>query len=166
MSTKRFVDPVAILAAAELLLTVANADVCCKKTAPRTIRKKSPCGCGGFTQPRDEFGRFTRQSTNPCRPAGPLPRWGVVGYPPEDKNKVFGAGFEIDEPIANAYRHRWQYESDKEAFDRFVDAGEDCIARGMGKKSNAPITKVNAVRRRIFDGPPIGLNLVGETQNL
>lgn len=163
MSTKRFVNPAAILAAAEMLLSMA--DECkCESPTIRVIRKKNPCGCG--CQPRDEFGRFARREMpNPCRCNEPLPRWGVAGFPPEDKNKVFGAGFEIDEPIARNYRHRWQYESDKEAFDRFVNAGEDCVARGMGKKSNAPITKVNAVRRRIFDGPPIGLNLVGETQN-
>lgn len=164
MSTKRFVDPVAILAAAELLLTVANADVCCKKTAPRTIRKKSPCGCGGFTQPRDEFGRFTRQSTNPCRPAGPLPRWGVAGYPPEDKNKVFGVNVRVDEPRREDYSSQWAFERDHAKFDRLVDAAEACT--WSNKSNTAPLHKVNCVRRSIFEDPVFatgGRNLIGET---
>ena len=96
-----------------------------------------------------------------CRPA-PLPEWGIAGES-ADENKIFGADFEIDEPRIESYAHRWQFESDHEAFDKFVSAGEDCIARGMGKKSNAPKHKVNAIRKRIEDGPVFGLDLVGES---
>ena len=102
-------------------------------------------------------------TTCSCRTA-PRPEWGIAGKP-ADEDKVFGACFEIDEPSIESYAFgdEWKFESDKEAFDRFVDAGEDCIARGMGKKSNAPKHKVNAIRKRIEDGPVFGLDLVGES---
>lgn len=93
----------------------------------------------------------------------PLPAWGVAGQPKEDKNKIFGAGFEVDEPRAEDYRLRWQFEDDHAAFDRFVEAGLDCEARGLTKKSNAPIHKVNAIRKRIQDGPVFNVDLIGET---
>lgn len=106
---------------------------------------------------------FTSTTTCGCRPT-PRPEWGIAGKP-ADENKVFGACYEIDEPSIESYAFgdEWKFESDKEAFDRFVDAGEDCIARGMGKKSNAPKHKVNAIRKRIEDGPVFGLDLVGES---
>ena len=100
-------------------------------------------------------------TTCSCRTA-PRPEWGIAGRP-ADENKVFGAAHEIDEPRQEDYSHRWQFESDHEAFDKFVSAGEDCIARGMGKKSNAPIHKVNAIRKRIEDGPVFGVDLIGES---
>lgn len=161
MSTKRFVDPVAILAAAELLLSMA--DECkCESPTVRVIRKKNHCGCG--CQPRDEFGRFTRQSTNPCRPAGPLPRWGVAGYPPEDKNKVFGVNVRVDEPRREDYSSQWAFERDHAKFDRLVDAAEACT--WPNKSNTAPLHKVNCIRRSIFEDPVFatgGRNLIGET---
>ena len=128
------------------------------------------CDC---FNPRPTFTSTTRVShfeapsfsapttTCSCRHT-PLNEWGIAGRP-ADENKVFGAGFEVDEPRQENYAHRWQFESDHEAFDKFVSAGEDCIARGMGKKTNAPIHKVNAIRKRIEDGPVFGLDLVGES---
>ena len=106
----------------------------------------------------------------PCRPVprpacgcgAPAPEWGVAGTP-ACENKRFGAGFEIDEPRAADYDKRWQFESDHAAFDRFVEAGEDCVARGLEKKSNAPITKCNAARKRLNEAPPMNLDLIGET---
>lgn len=95
-----------------------------------------------------------------------MPRWDIcttLDSPAEDSNKRFGAGFEIDEPRAEDYDERWMFESDHAAFDRFVDAGEDCVARGMAKKSDAPIHKVNAIRKRVEDGPVFGVDLIGET---
>lgn len=92
----------------------------------------------------------------------PIPEWGIGGKPADD-NLRFGAGFEIDEPRCEDYDKRWQFESDHAAFDRFVEAGEDCVARGLDKKSNAPITKCNAVRKRLNEAPPMNLDLIGET---
>lgn len=89
--------------------------------------------------------------------------WGIAGEPKEDPNKIFGAGFEIDEPRSEDYDERWKFESDHAAFDRFVDAGEDCVARGLEKKSDAPIHKVKAIRKSVFEPPVMGVNLVGET---
>lgn len=97
------------------------------------------------------------------RPTPPRPQWGIAGEPKEDRNKIFGAGFEVDEPRAEDYAQRWQFEDDHRAFDRFVEAGEDCIARGIIKKNNAPIHKVQAIRRRIEEGPVIGRDLIGES---
>lgn len=94
----------------------------------------------------------------------PINGWGIAGKP-ADENKVFGACYKIDEPCIESYAFgdEWKFESDKEAFDRFVDAGEDCMARGMGKKTDAPIHKVNAIRKRIEDGPVFGVDLIGES---
>jgi hypothetical protein len=99
---------------------------------------------------------------NPCGCGAPAPEWGIAGTP-ACENKRFGAAFEIDEPLCEDYDKRWQFESDHAAFDRFVEAGEDCVARGLEKKSNAPITKCNAVRKRLNEAPPMNLDLIGET---
>ena len=80
-----------------------------------------------------------------------------------DKNKRFGAGFEIDEPRAEDYSSPWKFYDDHAAFDRFVDAGEDCVARGLEKTSSAPITKVKAIRKRVGDLPPMNTDIIGET---
>ena len=99
----------------------------------------------------------------------PLPAWGVAGKP-ADNNKVFGAGFHIDEPrIENyAFGDEWKFESDKEAFDRFVDAGEDCVARGLARPDGVTEHRVQAIRKRIQDGPAFphetgGNELIGES---
>ena len=85
----------------------------------------------------------------------------------KEQSVAIGAGFEIDEPRCEDYDKRWQFESDHAAFDRFVEAGEDCVARGLEKKSNAPITKCNAVRKRLNEAPPmrdeLPSELIGET---
>ena len=88
--------------------------------------------------------------------------WGVYGTP-ADPNLRFGAAFEIDEPRCEDYDKRWQFESDHAAFDRFVEAGEDCVARGLEKKSKAPIHKCNAIRQPLHQAPPKGIDLIGET---
>lgn len=75
----------------------------------------------------------------------------------------FGAGFEIDEPRREDYVSRYDFEDDHAAFDRFVDAGEDCVARGLEKKSDAPITKCNAIKTNVGDMPPMGVDIIGET---
>ena len=99
---------------------------------------------------------------NTCGCGGPAPEWGIAGTP-ACENKRFGAAFEIDEPRCEDYDKRWQFESDHAAYDKFVEAGEDCIARGMGKKGNAPITKCQAVRQPVNCPPPMNKEFIGET---
>lgn len=97
-----------------------------------------------------------------CTSGAPLPPWGIGGKP-ADENLRFGAGFEIDEPRRQDYESRWEFEDDHRAFDRFVDAGEDCVARGLEKKSSAPITKCKAIRKQPWEAPPMDVDLIGET---
>lgn len=87
---------------------------------------------------------------------------GIAGRP-ENKSLRFGADFEIDEPRAEDYSRRWEFESDHAAYDRFVTAGEDCIARGLAKPSGVVTHKCDAIRRGISDGPVFGVDLLGET---
>jgi hypothetical protein len=118
-----------------------------RKPAPKRVERPAPrpqrCGC--------QRG-----------PAVPNPEWEVCGTP-ANENLRFGAGFEIDEPRCEDYTSRWKFESDHAAFDKFVEAGEDCVKRGLGKKSNAPITKCNAIRQRVDQKPPMGQDFIGET---
>lgn len=109
----------------------------------------------------------TRFKNHSFVPSAPVPQWGVSGKE-ADENLRFGYGLEVDEPRRSDYNERWKFESDHAAFDRFVEAGEDCVARGLEKKSNAPITKCNAVRKRLNEAPPmrdeLPSELIGETQ--
>lgn len=131
----------------------------CRDEERKCCGEDDRVGCDFY---RSRFSEPTTTMDRPCRNERPLPEWGIAGKPANEALR-FGAGFEIDEPRAEDYDKRWQFESDHAAFDRFVDAGEDCVARGMEKKSDAPIHKVNAIRNRIEDGPVFGVNLIGET---
>lgn len=154
---KCFVNPAALLAVAAMLADMASdAEFDCKPT-----RKSKPCGCNRVTQPRDEFGRFARAVERPVRPTT-APRWGVCECEPrEDENKVFGINVRVDEPKRSWYSSRWAFERDHEKFDRLVDAAEACT--WSNKSNTAPLHKVNCIRRRIEDGPVMGVNLCGET---
>jgi hypothetical protein len=156
---KCFVDPNALLAVAGMLAAMANGDtVCVGKEKP--TRKTQPCGCTRPTPPRDAFGRFVGIGRPVCPP--PAPRWGVCECEPrEDKNKVFGINVRVDEPRAEDYASRWAFERDHAKFDRLVDAAEACT--WSNKSNTAPLHKVNAIRKRIQDGPVFGRDLVGET---
>ena len=99
---------------------------------------------------------------NPCGCGAPAPEWGIAGQP-ACENKRFGAGFEIDEPRCEDYDERWMFEDDHKAFDKFVEAGEDCVARGLAKTSSAPITKCQAVRQPVNCPPPMNKEFIGET---
>ena len=156
---KCFVDPNALLAVAGMLAAMANGDtVCVGKEKP--TRKTQPCGCTRPTPPRDAFGRFVGIGRPVCPP--PAPRWGVCECEPrEDKNKVFGINVRVDEPRAEDYASRWAFERDHAKFDRLVDAAEACT--WTNKSNTAPLHKVNAIRKRIQDGPVFGRDLVGET---
>ena len=158
---KCFVDPKALLEVAGMLAAIANGQPIgvepCKPT-----RRTQPCGCGRpIAQPRDEFGRFVGRVARPVCPPTPQPRWGVCGEPREDKNKVFGINVRVDEPRIEDYSSRWAFERDHAKFDRLVDAAEDCT--WANKSNTATLHKVNAIRKRIQDGPVFGRNLVGES---
>lgn len=120
-------------------------------------------------KPIFEAPRFSEPTTTcGCRHT-PINGWGIAGKP-ADENKVFGACFKIDEPSIESYAFgdEWKFESDKEAFDRFVDAGEDCVARGLARPEGVTEHRVQAIRKRIQDGPAFphetgGRELIGES---
>ena len=155
---KCFVDSNALLAVAGMLAAIANGEPIGATPCKPTIKR--PCGCG---QPRDEFGRFASRIARPiCPTPPPAPRWGVCECEPrEDKNKVFGINVRVDEPKRSWYNSQWAFERDHAKFDRLVDAAEACT--WANKSNTAPLHKVNAIRKRIQDGPVFGRNLCGET---
>lgn len=157
---KKFVDTNALLAVAGMLAAIANGEPIGIEPCQPT-RRNQPCGCGRpLAQPRDAQGRFIGRVARPVCPP-PAPRWGVCGEPREDKNKVFGINVRVDEPRREDYASRWAFERDHAKFDRLVDAAEDCT--WANKSNTATLHKVNAIRKRIQDGPVFGQNLVGET---
>ena len=81
--------------------------------------------------------------------------------PKEDENKIFGINIRVDEPRREDYETRWEFERDHAKFDALVDAAEACTWEN--KSNTAPLHKVNCIRRRVEDGPPLGINLVGES---
>ena len=119
---------------------------------------KPKCCERDFTPPRFKNHSFM--------PPAPIPQWGVCGEPADD-NLRFGAAFEIDEPRCEDYDKRWQFESDHAAFDRFVDAGEDCVARGLARPDGVTAHRCNAIRKRLGEAPPmrdeLPSELIGET---
>ena len=158
---KCFVDTNALLAVAGMLAAIAKGEPIgvepCKPT-----RRTQPCGCSRPTPPRDAFGRFVGVGRPVCPTPVPAPRWGVCECEPrEDRNKVFGINVRVDEPRAEDYASRWAFERDHAKFDRLVDAAEACT--WSNKSNTAPLHKVNAIRKRIQDGPVFDRNLVGET---
>ena len=120
------------------------------------VEDDGDCGCPRFAP---TLPKFSMPQPSRC----PEPRgWRVGGFPPEDKNKVFGVHIEVDEPRREDYGwDRCAFERDHAKFDRLVDAAEACDWEN--KSNTAPKTRVNAIRRRVEDGPVMGLNLVGET---
>ena len=107
----------------------------------------------------------------PCKfkvnkPCGNVQPWGVCGTP-ADENLRFGAEFAVDEPRCENYDKRWQFESDHAAFDRFVEAGEDCVARGIARPEGVTAHRCNAIRKRLNEAPPmrdeLPSELIGET---
>ncbi len=154
-----FVNPAALLAVAAMLADMAsNAEFDCKPT-----RKPKPCGCNRVTQPRDEFGRFARAVERPVHPTT-APRWGVCECEPrEDENKVFGINVgRIDEPTPDMFCTRARFLDARRKWDNLVDAVE--AVDWPNKSNTAPLHKVNCIRRRIEDGPVMGVNLCGETR--
>ena len=118
-----------------------------KKAAPKKVERPAPrpqrCGC--------QRG-----------PAVPNPEWGVCGTP-ANENLRFGAEFAVDEPMCENYTSRWKFESDHAAFDKFVEAGEDCVKRGLARPEGVKTTRCNAIRQRVDQKPPMGQDFIGET---
>lgn len=100
-------------------------------------------------------------------PPAPIPQWGIGGKP-ADENLRFGYGLEVDEPRRSDYDNFEDFEYDHQLYDEFVDAGESCRERGLDRRNNAPITKCNAIRKKLNEAPPMideipGGELIGET---
>jgi hypothetical protein len=121
-----------------------------------------------FEKPRAKKCNFKRDLTPPKFKVrnelgkAPLPEWGIGGEEADD-NLRFGAEFAVDEPRREDYDCRWEFEDDHKAYDKFVEVGEDCIARGLGRPNGVTPHKCNAVRKRLDEAPPMNLNLIGET---
>ena len=119
--------------------------------------REERCGCEEEFIPREPI-----HKPWDCSCTRPLQPWGIAGKP-ADKNLTFGADFRIDEPKASNYSKRWQFESDHAAYDRYVDAAEDCVARGLAAPDGVTLHKCNAIRKRLEDGPVFGRDLIGGT---
>lgn len=113
----------------------------------------------------DEFNKvdFTPKSLKINEPCGNVQPWGIGGKK-ADENLRFGyQAPPIDEPRCEDYDCRWEFEDDHEAFDKLVDAAEDCVARGLARPDGVVEHKCNAIRKSIGCPPPMNLPLIGET---
>lgn len=119
--------------------------------------REERCGCEEEFIPREP----TRKPWD-CSCTRPLQPWGIAGKP-ADKNLRFGADFHIDEPRSSDFSSRAEFIDAHDAFDKFVTAGEDCVARGMAAPEGVTLHKCNAIRKRLEDGPVFGRDLIGET---
>lgn len=128
---------------------------------PKT--KKKPFFC---FDDEDEDEDFTPKNLRVKKPCGKTQPWGVRGKK-ADENLRFGAEFAIDEPMCEQYDCRWEFEDDHEAYDRFVTAGEDCVARGLARPEGVISHRCNAIRKPIGCPPPmrdeLPSELIGET---
>lgn len=95
-------------------------------------------------------------------PPAPIPQWGISGKP-ADENLRFGAEFAIDEPRRSDYDNREDFEYDHQLFDEFVSAGEDCVERGLARPEGVTAHRCNAIRKKLNEAPPMGVDLIGET---
>lgn len=152
----------------DVLNDVLNDEAVCEARKCRDFNSR-PTFTSTTRVSRFEAPSFSAPTTTcSCRTA-PRPEWGIAGEP-ADEDKVFGACYKIDEPRIESYAFgdEWKFESDKEAFDRFVDAGEDCVARGLVRPEGVTEHRVQAIRKRIQDGPAFphetgGRELIGES---
>ena len=80
-------------------------------------------------------------------------------YDEDEESKYFGehfgAGFEIDEPRPEDYTDKKKFEDDLAAYDRFVEAGEECVRRGLEKPEWADSVKINHLSDDVDDEPYI-----------
>ena len=119
-----------------------------------------PCFCCDDEDDKEED--FTPKHLRVNKPCNGVQPWGVFGKE-ADENLRFGASFDIDEPRCEDYDCRWEFEDDHEAFDRFVEAGEDCVERGLARPEGVTAHKCNAIRKPLGCPPPMGVDLIGET---
>lgn len=139
-----FIDPATLKAVAELISDIADSAV------------PAGCGCREFEEPRffDEF--------EPCRCGCGQP-FGVAGFPKEDPNKRFGIRIgNVDEPRREQFCTRWEFEEARRKFDRLVDAVEDIDWDSASECT--PLHRVNCIRRPVHMGPPMGVDLIGESR--
>lgn len=121
--------------------------------------KQAECKHNKFTPKwKDE-----QEKCNSRLPNGVKPEWEVRGEPANEEMR-FGYGLNVDEPRCDDYRDWDDFLEAREAFDDFVDAGERCVELGLEKTNEAPIHKCNAIRQPIGQKPPMGVDLIGETQ--
>jgi len=95
-------------------------------------------------------------------PPAPIPQWGIGGKE-ADENLRFGAEFAVDEPRRSDYDNREDFEYDHQLYDEFVSAGEDCVARGLARPEGVTAHRCNAIRKKLNEAPPMGIDLIGET---
>ena len=123
--------------------------------------KKHCFCCDDFDEDEEDL-TPPRFKNHTFMPLAPIPQWGIGGKP-KDENLRFGYGLEVDEPRRSDYDNFEDFEYDHQLYDEFVDAGESCRERGLDRRNNAPITKCNAVRKKLNEAPPMKLELIGET---
>ena len=95
----------------------------------------------------------------PCNGIRP---WGIGGTPANENLRFGYQAPPIDEPRCEDYDCRWEFEDDHEAYDRLVDAAEDCVARGMARPEGVVEHKCNAIRKPIGCPPPMKDELPSE----
>jgi len=156
---RTFITPATLKAVAEILSDMAENAI------------PVGCGCEDFDEfddfdGFDEFDEFipTPAQFKPCNCGcanAPLPRWGVTGFPPEDKNKRFGIHVgNVDYPTRDKFASRAEWLNACAAYDRLVDAVED--VNWESASDSTPLHRVNCIRRDLRQGPPMGINLIGE----
>ena len=126
----------------------------CEHKADCCFNKKTQSFERDLTPPRFKNHSFM--------PPAPIPQWGISGKP-ADENLRFGAEFAIDEPRRSDYDNREDFEYDHQLFDEFVSAGEDCVERGLARPEGVTAHRCNAIRKKLNEAPPMGVDLIGET---
>jgi hypothetical protein len=125
------------------------------------VAKQKSCG-RKFETPKRCNEDLTPPKFRINKPCNGVEPWGVFGEP-ADENKRFGAEFAIDEPRCEDYDCRWEFEDDHKAFDKFVEAGEDCVERGLARPEGVTAHRCEAIRQPLGCPPPFGKELIGET---
>ena len=134
------------------------------KDAIEDVFEKPKAKCCDYDEDDDVQEDLTppRFRNHSFMPPAPIPQWGIGGKP-ADENLRFGAEFAIDEPRRSDYDNREDFEYDHQLYDEFVSAGEDCVERGLARPEGVTAHRCNAIRKKLNEAPPMGINLIGET---
>ena len=134
------------------------------KDAIEDVFEKPKAKCCDYDEDDDVQEDLTppRFRNHSFMPPAPIPQWGIGGKP-ADENLRFGAEFAIDEPRRSDYGNREDFEYDHQLYDEFVSAGEDCVERGLARPEGVTAHRCNAIRKKLNEAPPMGINLIGET---